>query len=77
MGHDVVILDVARDVWRQSLREAGVPALQTDGPVEMFDIYKQPEAPGSPEASKLTGHAPRTLAEFLAAELTLALQTTS
>lgn len=78
VGHDVTYLDAPRDAWRDSLLDAGVPARQTNGLVEMFDIYKQTGGTWvTGGVQKLTGHAPRTLAQFLASELTPALQTAS
>lgn len=77
VGHDVVYLDAPRDVWRRSLLDAGVPALQTDGLVEMFDIYKETGGTWvTGGVHQLTGHQPRTLEAFLTTELTPALQTT-
>ena len=74
VGHPVTYVDAPPATWRQGLLDAGVPAAQADGLVEMFDTYRRTGGTWvTGGVQQLTGREPRPLSAFLTEELVPAL----
>ncbi|WP_028923729.1 SDR family oxidoreductase [Pseudonocardia acaciae] len=65
VGREVSFADIPPDAFAASLRGAGMPDWQVDGLIEDYAHYSRGEAAAvTPAVAEVTGHAPRTVAEF-------------